>query len=422
MSRLQRSFALLAILAAGVVWPAMAQQAKDQAEVDLFNAILKETNAAQKLQLLEQWKQKYPDTAFKVQRATFYMQAYQQAGQMPKAVEAGLELLALEPANFSANFTVASLVPFIGSNDPKIWAEGEKAATALLRAEKPAGVTDADWVGAKKQAEIFAHQTLGWVAKVQKKNDAAERELLKTLELNSANATVSYWLGEVIRDQKNPEKNTLVFFCFARAAAYDGAGALAPAGRQQVDAYITKIYNNFHGPDAEGLAELKRLAKASHLPPADYKIKSKEEIAAEKEEELRKNNPLLATFMAIKDGLTGSEGAKFWEEMKGKAMPKMRGTIVSITPTAKPKTIGLAMSQSKEAEISLSPETTLPRTLATGATIEFEGAEAVEFTPNPFLIKMNGGKITSGLPEAPPASTKGTKKSAPAAPGKKTTK
>ena len=69
MSRLQRSFALLAICAAAAAGPALAQQAKDQAEVDLFNAILKETDNAKKLQLLDQWKQKYPDTAFKEQRA-----------------------------------------------------------------------------------------------------------------------------------------------------------------------------------------------------------------------------------------------------------------------------------------------------------------------------------------------------------------
>jgi hypothetical protein len=404
--------------------PAGQKQAKDREEYDLFMAVTKEADATKRLALLDQWKQKYADTAFIEERWKIYMQTYQQANQPAKAVEAAKEVLKITANDFSASYTVASLVPFLGSADPKVWADGEKAAHGVLQTldqqfaadKKPANVSDADWAAAKKASQIIAHQALGWVAMIQKKNDAAETELIKVLELNPTNATVSYWLGQSVLAQRNPDKNTLALFSFARAAAYDGQGALPPAGRQQVDAYLTKVYNNYHGTDPKGLSELKALAKASPLPPADLKIKSSAEIAAEKEEELRKSNPLLATFMAIKDGLTGAEGAKFWEDMKGKAMPKLRGTVVSITPAAKPKILGLAMSQSTEAEILLTPETVIPRNLQTGTTIEFEGAEAVEFTARPFQIKMQDGKITSGLPEAPPPAKKAPAKTTKAAP------
>ena len=67
--------------------PAQQKQAKDAEEANLFNSILKETNPQRKLQLLDQWKQKYPDTAFKEERLGFYIQAYQAAAQLPKAVE-----------------------------------------------------------------------------------------------------------------------------------------------------------------------------------------------------------------------------------------------------------------------------------------------------------------------------------------------
>lgn len=33
--------------------------------------------------------------------------------------------------------------------------------------------------------------------------------------------------------------------------------------------------------------------------------------------------------------------------------------------------------------------------------IEFEGAEPTDYAATPFMIKMQGGKIVSGLPEAP---------------------
>ena len=182
-------------------------------------------------------------------------------------------------------------------------------------------------------------------------------------------------------------------------------GALTPAGRQQIDAYLTKVYKSYHGDDS-GLAELKQVAKTHPLPPADLRIKSGEEIKAEKEEELRKSNPLLAAFLAIKEGLTGADSAGFWGSMKGTAMPKLRGRVISAKPGVKPKVVELAMSQSENVEISLAtPETPARCLIDAGADIEFEGAEAVEFTASPFLIKMSGGKILSGCKE-PPAPTR----------------
>ncbi len=56
----------------------VAQQktAKDQAEADLYNSAQKETDPVKKLTLLDQWTEKYPDTAFKQERNLFYVQAY----------------------------------------------------------------------------------------------------------------------------------------------------------------------------------------------------------------------------------------------------------------------------------------------------------------------------------------------------------
>lgn len=414
--------------------PAQPKQAKDAEEANLFNNILKENDPKKKLQLLDQWTQKYPDTAFKEQRYGFYIQAYQISGQLAKAVEAAQELLKLKSEEltpqgiYTAHFTIALLTPFLGSNDPNVWANGEKSANFLLQSadehfsaqNKPQGVSDDQWAQAKKGTLATAHQSLGWVAKQQKKNDAAEQELIKAIELNPNNGQVSFWLGEAVLAEKNPDKYPLAFFGFARASSYDGPGALAPQVRQQIDAYLAKIYKNYHGDDS-GLAELKAMAKTQPLPSADLKIKSSEEVKAEKEEELKKSNPLLAIFVQIKEGLTGAESAKFWEDMKGKAMPPLRGTIVSAKPAVKPKVVELAMSQSQTAEITLTaPETSARCKLDPGATVEFKDAEAKEFTPNPFMLKLEGGKITSGCSEAPaPVKKAPAKKASPGAAKKK---
>ncbi|MBI3697178.1 MAG: hypothetical protein HY238_20375 [Acidobacteria bacterium] len=397
-------------LLGSVAAQAPQKQPKDREEYDLFNNIIKETVPAKRLQLLDQWNQKYPDTAYKEERLKYYMQTYQQAGQPAKAVEAAGEVLKLVPDDFSAYYTIASLTPFLGSNEANVLANGEKAANGLLKTmdqqfaadKKPPNVSDADWAAGKKAAQYIAHQTLGWVAWQSKKYEPAEQEFIKALELTPAAAQVSFWLGTAVQAQKNPDKNTLAIYCFARAAAYDGPGALAPAGRQQVDAYLTKVYKSYHGDDPKGLADLKAMAKNSPLPPADLKIKSSEEIRAEKEEELKKSNPKLATFMAIKDGLTGSDGANFWNQMKGTAMPPLRGTVISAKPAVRPKVVELAMSQSTDVEITLTaPESSARCKLDPGATIEFENAEAKEFTASPFMLKMEGGKITAGCAEAP---------------------
>lgn len=406
---------LLWTVAVGWAVPQAAQKKpKDQQEYELINSVYKETDPNKKLATLDQWKQKYAETEFKEERLAFYMDSYSQIGQLAKAIDAARELMGIAPENFGGHLTLARLAPFVGSTDAKLLADAEKSGNWLLTAQKPAGVPDAQWPDLKKQADFIGHQAVGWVAMQQKKNDAAEKAFIKTLEVSPGAAHISNWLGTVILAQRNPEKNVAALFSFARAAAYDGVGALTPAGRQQIDAYLTKVYKGYHGDDS-GLAELKQLAKTQPLPPADLKIKSADEVKVEKEEELRKSNPLLATFMTLKEGLTGADSAGFWGSMKGTGMPELRGRVISAKPGVKPKVVELAMSQGETVEVSLAtPETPAKCLIEAGADITFVGAEAVEFQPSPFLIKMSGGKVTAGCRE-PPAPVR----KAPAAGAKK---
>jgi tetratricopeptide (TPR) repeat protein len=393
--------------AASVLAQAPGPKPKDQQEYELVSSVFKETDANKRLATLEQWKQKYPETEYKVERPSFYMATYVQLGQLVKAIDAAREVLAIQADNFGAHFELARLAPFAGSTDPKLLADAEKSAGWLLTAQKPAHVKDDQWPQVKQQATFIGHQGLGWVAMQQKKNEVAEQEFIKTLEVSPTAAQVSYWLGMSVTAQKNPDKNVLALFSYARAAAYDGQGALPPAFRQQIDAYLTKVYKGYHGDDS-GLAELKQLAKTQPLPPADLKIKSADEVKAEKEEELRKSNPLLAAFLTIKEGLTGADSASLWGQMKGAAMPKLRGRVISAKPGIRPKVVELAMSQIETVEISLAtPETPAKCLIEAGADITFEGAEAIEFQASPFLIKMQGGKILEGCREPPPPAKKG---------------
>lgn len=388
---------------------------KDQQEYTLFDSVTKETDANKKLTLLNTWKEKYPDSDFKMDRLRIYLTTYQQLGQPAKMIDTAKEILAIDPKDITALYWITFLTPNLGSTSADVLDTGEKAANGLLAADKPAEVKDEDWTKAKAQTDPVAYTTLGWIAMQRHNNEVAEQNFKKSLSLNPNAAQVSYWLGTVIIAEKKPEKQSEALFDFARAAAYDGTGSLTPEGRQKIDAYLTKVYNTIHG-DSSGLAELKALAKASPTPPADFKIKTAAEIAAEKEEELKKTNPQLALWLNIKGQLLAPEGQTYFDgSMKGAGLPggangvsKFKGWLVGAKPPVKSKELLVSMAgKDQPADVTLklvgadgttaAPLTGKPEV---GSEIEFEGI-GDSFTKDPaFMVTfaVEKSKI-SGLKE-----------------------
>ena len=168
---------------------------KDQQEYELINKAFGTPPSAALLEVLDQWKAKYAETAYDIERIRLYMASYQAANQGDKAVAAGKELLGKVAGDFGANFTIASLTPFLGKTDAGTFGDGVKAAKDLLgsgiakqfaAANKPAQVSEAEWDGARTQAQVSSHQTLGWVAMQRKDNKGAESEFKQTLGLDGA--------------------------------------------------------------------------------------------------------------------------------------------------------------------------------------------------------------------------------------------
>lgn len=393
------------------------KQYKDQQEYTLYDSATKETDANKKLATLNTWKDKYPDSDFKMERTQLLLSTYQQLGQPAKMIDTAKEILAIDPKDITALYWIAFLTPTLGSTSPDALDTAEKAANGLLVAEKPAAVKDEDWTKAKSQTDAVAYTTLGWVAMQRKNNEVAEQNFKKSLAINPNAAQVSYWLGTVILAEKKPEKQSEALFNFARAAAYDGTGALTPDGRQKIDAYLTKVYTSLHG-DTSGLAELKAMAKASATPPADFKIKTAAEIAAEKEEELKKTNPQLALWLNVKGQLLSPEGQTYFDSsMKGAAVPKLKGWLVSAKPAVKSKELLVSMEGKDQAAnvtlklVGADGTTAAPLTgkPVVGVEIEFEGV-GDSFTKEPALMvtfDVERAKIT-GLKEekvAPPHHT-----------------
>jgi tetratricopeptide (TPR) repeat protein len=373
---------------------------KDQQEYELISkAFAKETSPQEKLKYLDEWKQKYPETAFDIDRLRIYVASYQQTNQGRKATEAAKELLTKVPGDFSALYTIASQTPFLEKTAEADWAEGEKAAQALVgsgiekqfaAANKPPAVTQEQWDTAKQQTIGTVHQTLGWVGMQRQNHVKAEEEFLKSIKANPNSVQVSYWLGQEVLAQANADKNELALFSFARAATYDGPGSLPPAGRQQLNDYLIKVYAKYTGTE-EGLDKLKALAAGSALPPADLKIESAEVRRFREEQERRKEDPLLYAFVDLKTTLLSPKGDATWGNLKGKLTPQMRLYVVS-ADSARPTTLQLSSKKGGPVEVVLDLENRLRSAPALGSKVKFEGV-AASLAKNPFRLGLTDGKI-----------------------------
>jgi hypothetical protein len=381
---------------------------KDRAEYDLYESITKEAAPAKRLELLNQWNEKYAASEFKLERQLLYLDTHQKLGQAPKMLESAKQVVAIDPQNVTALYWIAYLTTSLNNTAPDALDAGEKAAQALINAQKPATTSDADWAKAKQDLVALGHKTLGWVNMIRKNGPVAQQHFMESLKLNPNAGEISYWLGQTIVAEKKPETYSVALYHFARAAAYDGAGALPAEGRKQVDDYLTKAYTGFHG-DTSGLAELKTQAKGAAVPPEGYKIKSVADIGREKqaaEEEMLKNNPLLATWNNLKGNLQND--AAMWDQMKDAQMPKLQGTVVS----ADPKAVVLALSDASTPEVTLTFDA--PVKAEVGSKVTFQGI-AKSYTKEPFMLTMaiDEMKDVQGLSTAAPAKRPAASKAKP---------
>ncbi len=401
-------------------------QWKDRAEYDLFDSISKEPDANKRLALLNQWKEKYPSTDFQKQRQQFYIPTYQQLNDVKNMFASVNDLYRLDPKDLTAAYWLTILTPSMNvATDPAALERAENGAniviqnldTTFAREKKPATMSDADWAKQRSDTEAAAHKTLGWVQMVKKNNDAAEKHFREAIRLNPNAGEVDYWLGNVLVAQKDQKKIPEALFFLARAGSYTGPGALAPEGRNQVNAYLAKAYAGYHG-SATDLDKLKQMAATNPVPPPDFKVKSVVEIQQEelsKQAEKEKADPQGALWARLKEALTGAEGPAYFDSnMKGSKLPEkaLRGKVVSATT----KEIKLAMSDDTTPEATLQFENAVPK-VEPGTSLQFTGV-AESYTKEPFMVTFQTERSdVVGLPASAPA-----KRKAPARPASRSRK
>lgn len=381
------------LLAASAAFPspqeAKEKQPKDMAEYELASKTLGEADPVKKLQYVTEWIEKYPESDYKEDRLRLIMRTNQQALKLPEAIAGAKEVLAQFPGDFEANLTIATLTPAIGGDSADVLATGEKAASGLIAGGKPATVTDEQWNTIKGQILTTAHQTLGWVHMQRKDNVKAEGEFKTVLGMNPTLGQVSYWLGNVVLAQGDPDKNELALFSFARACGYEGEGALPAESRKQVCDYLSTVYGKYAGTQ-EGLDALKQAALEQPLPPAGMVIESASVREFKAEEARRRANPLLYVFVDLRTALTGPTGDRTWAELQGKMSPQMELLVLG-ADSDRPQVINLGSKADGPVEVVLNLENRLRAGPARGSKFKFEGV-ASNLAKNPFKLTLTGGR------------------------------
>jgi tetratricopeptide (TPR) repeat protein len=385
----------------------------DNAEYELFQAAAKEPDANKKLGLLKQHLDKYPQTAFKKENLILTLTAYQGLQQYPKVAETAKAILAIDPKDVTSMYWLTILTETLPPT-PDSLATGEKAANGLLSAEKPETVQADQWAKMTQEFKVLGHKTLGFIGAQKKDYDTAEKEYKKTLEAQPNFGLVSYALGSSIIAQKKPERYSEALYHIGRSVALTGVGEVPAQSKTQFDNYLKKVYVQYHGSE-EGLDQLKQLAKANPMPPADFKIKTKFEVEEEARQNLAKDNPSLAIWLNVKEQLKGPEGAKYFEDMfKGTAPPPFQATVISMEPENKPKKIIVGIEKPDVPEATLIMGEALGVKAEPGTKIKFTGVPA-SYQKEPFMVTFDvedDSKI-EGWPEAPKPVRRTPKKTAP---------
>jgi len=401
---------------------------KDRAEYDLYSKITQTQDPKARLDLLNQWQDKYPQSDFADDRLKYFINTLAQLApndppSRQQLIQKCQDMLKKDPKYFLANYYIALWGPAVGgaAPPPDLLTQVDSAAHAVLdgvedtfsASKKPATVSDTQWGTLKNQAMALAHNALAWEAASKKDTAAAENEYKASLTANPDQGTVSAAYGKLlIDDKKYPEG----LFEYARAAQYGGPGpAVAPDARAKLLDYFNKAYKDFHG-SADGGDQILAQAKTSALPPADLNITGAADVAnaeAAKLNDRMNSDPAFKLWYTIKTNLTGDQGDSFFNssvkdaEIPGGAegVKTFSGTVISIDPPDHPTKVVLGIEDPAKPDATLEFSQPLPTEaldkIKVGQKVDFSGV-ADSYTKDPYMLTFKDPTIPGVQTTAPP--------------------
>jgi len=389
--------------------PAQAATWTDRGEYDLVMGIRAEASAQKRVDLLDRWQAKYPQSDLRQVRRELYLAAFEALSDSARMLKTAREMLAEQADNPVGVYWCTLLVPEVRDPSADALGAGEKAARQLLAgldtyfaaAGKPAAASDAEWQKRKSSAGLLAHRTLGWIAWQRGDFAGAAKEFRLYLDQNANSAEITAWMGLVSGLQKEPANQVAALWYLERAGALRGEGALPDGQQRAVGALADQVYTAYHG-DGEGIENLKTAALASAVPPPDFRVEAAAAVAARRaDEELTRTNPQLAAWVHIRRQLESPDGDKYLTDLRASPLPKLKGIVIRSQPEAKPAEIVIGISQPLTEEVVLRVSTPFPNPALPGTELEFEGT-VDSFGKQPFTLTVlvDREKIT-GWPEPP---------------------
>ena len=98
-------------------------------------------------------------------------------------------------------------------------------------------------------------------------------------------------------------------------------------------------------------------------------------------------------WTSIKRALISADGDEYFQSsMKDAMLPRLKGTLISVVPNEGRNALVLGLADSTTPEVALLIHD-LPRELAPGASVEFEGVP-ISFTRDPFLVTFQVDEVT----------------------------
>jgi tetratricopeptide (TPR) repeat protein len=409
---LRKSIVIAGMLVMVVVM-AVAQAAqnlpKDAAEYNVYYAAVTETDPAKKITALDAYLAKYPNSVAKEQVLEVKLQAQTQAGkQLTDLMDTARALLAVNPHHERARLILAAgfLQAPPKETDPN-FQQGLSDAEANAKAgienisnmKRGQGVSDAEYTANKNVTSSTDYHVLGVIGLLRKDIPSAMENFKKAAELSPNDASLFYTIADTLARQKPVEYDQMLW-AFARCAVIEGPQALNAAGKQQVDAYLTRVYTSRHGSD-EGLKELKEAAKNSPFPPDGFHIKTKAEMVPPPPppppEPPIPDDVTKMPFGQIKVVLSKDDdkAKEVFGKLKAVGGMDLEGKIVSFTA---PKTLHIAVLTKTQGTdgaydiVLVLAAPTLAARVPKGKNIEFEGT-VKDYKADPFALTLHEGKI-----------------------------
>jgi uncharacterized protein HemY len=191
---------------------ALGQKVKSKNEQEAVKAVFDAQTPDAKIAAVDNLIAKFKDTEFKAIALEMAGEAAQQKGDSPNAIVYGTRAMEADPKNFQAMLLVSGQLAqgtkeFDLDKDEKVKRAtklANDAMAAVNAAAKPnPSLSDDQWTGIKKDLVAQAHETLGILALVDKKYDAAITEFKTAIDgANSPEATTMLRLTATYNNAK----------------------------------------------------------------------------------------------------------------------------------------------------------------------------------------------------------------------------